>query len=70
MFHIKLKTLLFRSKMNKPLSVHDKIDIIFKEVGDFGPYQLLIILIAGALGMIDAIDAYSIGFYTTAPDHR
>ena len=56
--------------MNKPLSVHDKIDIIFKEVGDFGPYQLLIILIAGALGMIDAIDAYSIGFYTTAPDHR
>lgn len=51
-------------------SVHDKIDKIFKEVGEFGPYQLIIILICGASGVIPAMNAYSAVFIAAVPDYR
>ena len=52
-------------------SIDEETDKIFKEVGEFGPYQLIIILICGASGgVITAINAYSAVFITAVPDHR
>ena len=56
--------------MQKSKNLHEKIDTIFDEVGSFGPYQLAIIIICGGLGMIEAINAFSGGFYTNEPSHR
>jgi hypothetical protein len=51
-------------------SIDEKTDKIFKEVGEFGPYQFIIILICGASGVIAAINAYSAVFITAIPDYR
>ena len=48
----------------------EKIDRIFHEIGEFGLYQLLVILICGAAGLIPAMNAYSAVFITAVPKYR
>jgi len=50
--------------------VNNKIAKIFNEVGEFGPYQLLIILLGGGVSIFQAIDAYSFVFTTAIPNFR
>lgn len=56
--------------MSKPTPIHDKIDKIYKEIGEFGPYQLLIIVLCGSSAIIPAMIAYSSEFYNAIPQHR
>ena len=39
-----------------------KLDDIFKRIGSFGPYQLLLVLIVGQTSMIPAINSMSYVF--------
>ena len=52
------------------ITVQEKIDRIFKEIGEFGPYQLLIILICGSTSIVPGMIAYSDEFVKSDPDHR
>ncbi len=52
------------------ITVQEKIDRIFKEIGEFGPYQLLIILICGSTSIVPGMIAYSDEFIKSDPDHR
>ena len=52
------------------MDINDKIDNIFKEIGDFGPYQLFVVILCGSLGSIVAINSYSQIFFTHSPKYR
>ena len=52
------------------IPIQEKIDRIFKEIGEFGPYQLMIILICGGTAIVPAIIGYSDEFVKSNPDHR
>ena len=52
------------------VTIQDKIDRIFKEIGDFGPYQLFIVILCGSTSIISSMIAYSDEFVKADPDHR
>lgn len=45
-------------------------DDIFKKIGDFGPYQLFILILIGLTAIIPAILAYSFIFIGATPEYR
>jgi hypothetical protein len=47
-----------------------KIEEIFKLIGEFGPYQLLIFLLVGITACIPGIVGYSYSFYAAVPEFR
>ena len=51
-------------------SLNEKIENIYKEIGEFGPYQLLIFALVGIISFVPAIVGYSFGFYAATPNHR
>jgi hypothetical protein len=55
---------------NNPSSLNEKIENIFKEIGEFGRYQLLIFILVGIISFVPAIVGYSFGFYAATPSHR
>ena len=50
--------------------VHSNIDVIFKEVGEFGRYQLLVFILVGSIVVVCAIAAYQPVFMDATPQHR
>lgn len=52
------------SQLNK------KTEEIFKQIGEFGPYQLLIFILVGVIAFEPALVAYSFSFYGATPNHR
>ena len=50
--------------------LNEKIENIFKEIGEFGRYQLLIFVLVGIISFVPAIVGYSFGFYAATPSHR
>jgi hypothetical protein len=55
---------------NGHVSLNEKIESIFKEIGEFGRYQLLIFILVGIISFVPAIVGYSFGFYAASPSHR
>ena len=55
---------------NPGCSVNEKIENIYKEIGEFGRYQLLIFVLVGIISFVPAIVGYSFGFYAATPNHR
>jgi hypothetical protein len=55
---------------NGHVSLNEKIESIFKEIGEFGRYQLLIFILVGIISFVPAIVGYSFGFYAATPSHR
>jgi hypothetical protein len=51
-------------------SLNQKIEGIFAEIGEFGPYQLLVFVLVGITAFIPAIVGYSYSFYAAVPDFR
>ena len=47
-----------------------KTDELFKEVGEFGKYQLLVFVLVGITAFIPAFVGYSYSFYAAVPNHR
>ena len=54
----------------KKTNLNQKIDDIFKEVGEFGPYQLFVFVLVGVIAFIPSIVGYSYSFYGATPDFR
>ena len=52
------------------MSINQKTDDIYKQIGEFGPYQLLVFILVGIIAFIPAIVGYSYSFYGAVPDHR
>lgn len=50
--------------------LNNKIDKIFSEIGGFGPYQLVIIIIVGSTGIITALNRFSGIFIAAVPKFR
>ena len=59
-----------QASQNSSLSLNEKIENIFKEIGEFGRYQLLIFILVGIISFVPAIVGYSFGFYAATPFHR
>jgi MFS transporter, OCT family, solute carrier family 22 (organic cation transporter), member 4/5 len=51
-------------------NLNKKIDEIFKQIGEFGPYQLTLFFLIGITAFIPAIVGYSYSFYGATPDFR
>ena len=51
-------------------NLNKKIDEIFKEIGEFGSYQLLVFILAGTTAFIPAIVGHSYNFYGATPNFR
>lgn len=56
--------------MKSKLNLNKKIDDIYKEVGEFGPYQLVLFCLIGVTAFIPALVGYSFSFYAAIPDFR
>lgn len=56
--------------MRKESSLNQQTEEIFKQVGEFGPYQLFIFILVGLTAFIPAIVGYSYSFYAATPNHR
>jgi hypothetical protein len=54
----------------KNTNLNKKIDEIFKEIGEFGPYQLFVFVLLGVIAFIPSIVGYSYSFYGATPDFR
>lgn len=54
--------------MNRNL--HRELDNDFKQIGEFGVYQLLIFILVGLTSCIPALLAYSYIFISGTPEHR
>jgi OCT family organic cation transporter-like MFS transporter 4/5 len=54
----------------KSSSLNQKIEGIFAEIGEFGPYQLLVFILVGITAFIPAIVGYSYSFYAAVPNFR
>lgn len=54
----------------KKTNINQKIDDIFKEVGEFGPYQLFVFVLVGVIAFIPSIVGYSYSFYGATPEFR
>lgn len=54
----------------KNTNLNKKIDEIFKEIGEFGPYQLFVFVLLGVVAFIPSIVGYSYSFYGATPDFR
>ena len=52
------------------ISLNEKIESIFTEIGEFGRYQLLVFILVGIISFVPAIVGYSFGFYAATPLHR
>jgi hypothetical protein len=51
-------------------NINKKIDEIFKEIGEFGKYQLLVFILVGTTAFIPAIVGFSYNFYGATPNFR
>ena len=51
-------------------SSDQKTDELFKEVGEFGKYQLSVFVLVGITAFIPAFVGYSYSFYAAVPNHR
>ena len=51
-------------------SAQEKIENIFTEIGEIGPYQILITIICGSAGIITAMITYSTVFIAALPKYR
>ncbi|RMZ96378.1 organic cation transporter -like [Brachionus plicatilis] len=51
-------------------TVHDITDSIFKEIGEFGPYQFLVFALVGLVATIPGIVGFSFAFYAATPSFR
>jgi hypothetical protein len=51
-------------------SSDQKTDELFKEVGEFGKYQLIVFVLVGITAFIPAFVGYSYSFYAAVPNHR
>lgn len=51
-------------------SLNQRIEEIYKQISEFGPYQLLIFVLVGITSLVPAIVGYSYSFYGAVPDHR
>ncbi len=52
------------------ITLNQKIEEIFKQVGEFGRYQLFVLILAGTISFIPAIVGYSFAFYAAIPQFR
>ena len=43
---------------------------VFKEIGEFGPYQLMQFILIGVVAIIPSVMAYGYSFYGAVPNHR
>ncbi len=48
---------------------HD-IEEIYKQIGEFGPYQLFLCVLIGFVSFVPAVVAYGYSFYAATPKHR
>jgi hypothetical protein len=51
-------------------NLNKKIDDIFKEIGEFGKYQLLVFILVGTTAFIPSIVGFSYSFYGATPNFR
>ena len=51
-------------------TLHRELDNDFKQIGEFGIYQLLVFVLVGLTSCIPAILAYSYIFIGATPDFR
>lgn len=51
-------------------SRQDLIDDTFNKIGEFGPYQFLVLILIGLTAIIPAISAYSYVFIGASPEFR
>ena len=51
-------------------TINTRIEAIYKEVGEFGPYQLLVIIFVGLVSSISVFVGFSYTFYGAVPNHR
>jgi len=51
-------------------NLNKKIDEIFKQVGEFGPYQCTLFFLIGITAFVPAIVGYSYSFYGATPEFR
>ncbi|RMZ97215.1 organic cation transporter -like [Brachionus plicatilis] len=57
--------------MSKKMSrLNKQTEEIFKQIGEFGPYQLFVFILVGILSFEPALVAYSFSFYGATPNHR
>lgn len=52
------------------VTLNQKIEQIFKQVGEFGPYQLFVFILGGLISIVPAIVGYSFAFYAAVPQFR
>jgi hypothetical protein len=46
------------------------VEDIFKQIGDFGPYQFFLISVISAVAIIPSLVSYGYSFYGAVPDFR
>jgi hypothetical protein len=51
-------------------TLNQKIELIFKRVGEFSRYQLCMLVLVGIATFIPAIVGYSYTFYAATPQFR
>ena len=56
--------------MSKSNNINKKIDNIFKEIGEFGVYQFILILLIGSVSFIQSFLNYGFSFYAATPEFR
>lgn len=50
--------------------LNQKIEYVYKQIGEFGPYQFLIFVLAGTSTFIPAIVGFGPSFYAAVPSFR
>ena len=48
----------------------NRIDEIYRQIGEIGPYQVLVVVLLGVCVFVPVISGYSYSFYAATPDHR
>lgn len=51
-------------------NLNSYVDTIFKQVGEFGPYQMFVFILASTGGFIISFFGLSFSFYGATPSHR
>jgi hypothetical protein len=52
------------------MSLNLKVDDIYRKIGEFGPYQLLVLLLVGIIALEPCIVGLSFVFYSAVPQFR
>ena len=68
--NFKAKLYLLPVKIEMKVSINHKIENIYREIGEFGPYQLVVILLIGFVSSIPVFAGFSFSFYGAVPNHR